>query len=93
MGQEYLDPAVFETNIHPSAFVSLSRCGALLVSVGREDDVKFAGLCEARGIPVLRICVTDGRNADAHLEIQGVASWSLTESASAYEGTLPELFG
>jgi phosphoribosylformylglycinamidine synthase subunit PurL len=30
-----------------------------LVSVAREDDVKFVGLCEARGIPVLRIGVTD----------------------------------
>ena len=65
----------------------------LLVSVGREDDVKFVGLCEARSIPVLRIGVTDGRNADARLEIQGVASWSLTELAGVHEGTLPELFG
>jgi hypothetical protein len=29
--------------------------GRVLVSVGREDDVKFVGLCQARGIPVLRI--------------------------------------
>ena len=67
--------------------------GRVLVSVGREDEVKFVGLCEARGIPVLRIGVTDGRNADARLEIQGVASWSLTELAGVHEGTLPELFG
>ena len=65
----------------------------MLVSVGREDDVKFVGLCEARGIPVLRIGVTDGRNADARLEIQGVASWSLTELTGVYEGTLSDLFG
>jgi hypothetical protein len=42
---------------------------------------------------VLRIGVTDGRNADARLEIQAVASWSLTELAGVHEGTLPELFG
>jgi hypothetical protein len=30
----------------------------VLVSVGREDDVKFVGLCEARGVEVLRIGVT-----------------------------------
>ncbi len=80
----------------------------MLVSVGREDDVKFVGLCEARGIPVLRIGVTDGRavlgasgpsgaasatDSDARLEIQGVASWSLAELAGVHEGTLPELFG
>ncbi|MEN9715761.1 MAG: hypothetical protein RJA35_1228, partial [Actinomycetota bacterium] len=33
--------------------------GRVLVSVGREDDVKFVGLCEARNVPVLRIGVTD----------------------------------
>jgi phosphoribosylformylglycinamidine synthase len=81
--------------------------GRVLVSVGREDDVKFVGLCEARGIPVLRIGVTDGRavlgaagsgaasatDSDARLEIQGVASWGLAELAGVHEGTLPELFG
>jgi len=71
--------------------------GRVLVSVGREDDVKFFGLCEARGIPVLRIGVTDGSDSgagtDARLEIQGVASWSLADLAGAHEGTLPDLFG
>ena len=37
----------------------------MLVSVGREDDVKFVGLCEARGIPVLRIGVTAGSASSA----------------------------
>jgi hypothetical protein len=57
----------------------------VIVSVGREE-VKFVGLCEARGIPMLRIGVTDGRavlsasagsgadsGTDARLEIQSVA--------------------
>jgi phosphoribosylformylglycinamidine synthase len=61
----------------------------MLISVGREDDVKFVGLCEARGIPVLRIGVTDGQN----LDIQGLATWSLGEIESANSGTIPELFG
>jgi phosphoribosylformylglycinamidine synthase len=64
--------------------------GRLLVSVGREDDVKFVGLCEARGIPVLRIGVTD--NTD-ELEIQDLASWQLGDLRSAWANTLPELFG
>ena len=67
--------------------------GRVLVSVGREDDVKFVGLCEARNIPVLRVGVTDGRGSDARLEIQGVASWSLAELAGEHEGALVELFG
>jgi phosphoribosylformylglycinamidine synthase len=64
--------------------------GRVLVSVGREDDVKFVGLCEARGIPVLRIGVTDNSGA---LEIQDVATWQLNDLRGAWAGTLGELFG
>jgi phosphoribosylformylglycinamidine synthase len=52
--------------------------------------VKFAGLCEARGIPVLRIGVTDN---SGELEIQDVATWQLNDLRGAHEGTLAELFG
>ena len=31
----------------------------MIVSVPREDDVKFLGLCDGRNYPVLRIGVTD----------------------------------
>jgi phosphoribosylformylglycinamidine synthase len=62
----------------------------VIVSVGREDDVKFVGLCEARGIPVLRIGVTD---ASGQLEIQDLATWSIEELRSSHASTLPELFG
>jgi phosphoribosylformylglycinamidine synthase len=64
--------------------------GRVLVSVGREDDVKFVGLCEARGIPVLRIGVTDNSGA---LEIQDVATWQLNDLRGAWAATLGELFG
>ena len=36
--------------------------GRVIVTVPREDDVKFRGLCEGRGYPVLRIGVTDSRS-------------------------------
>jgi phosphoribosylformylglycinamidine synthase len=62
----------------------------VLVSVGREDDVKFVGLCEARGIPVRRICVTDNAGK---LETQDVATGQLNDLRVAHEGTLAELFG
>ncbi len=64
--------------------------GRVLVSVGREDDVKFVGLCEARGIPVLRIGVTDN---SGELEIQELATWNLADLGAAHKGTLAELFG
>jgi phosphoribosylformylglycinamidine synthase subunit PurL len=59
------------------------------VSVGREDAVKFAGLCEARGLPVLRIGVSD---TSGELVIQDVATWQLNDLRHAHEGTLAELF-
>jgi phosphoribosylformylglycinamidine synthase len=58
--------------------------------VGREDDFKFVGLCDARGIPVLRIGVTD--NTD-ELDIQDLASWKLDDLRTPWVSTLPELFG
>jgi phosphoribosylformylglycinamidine synthase len=64
--------------------------GRVLVSVGREDDVKFVGLCDARNIPVLRIGVTDNTG---ELEIQDLATWKLDELREPWAATLPELFG
>ena len=65
----------------------------LLVTIVRDDEVKFVGLCEARGIPVLRIGVTDGSADTAHLEIQGLASWTIDSLRSSHKATLPALFG
>jgi phosphoribosylformylglycinamidine synthase len=52
--------------------------------------VKFVGLCEARGIPVLRIGVTDN---SGELEIQNVATWQLNDLRGSSSATLPEIFG
>ncbi len=100
----WLDEIKQVGNIDDTAALFSESTGRVLVSVGREDDVKFVGLCEARGIPVLGKAGSGSASAssagcatatcsDARLEIQGVASWSLTELAGVYEGTLPELFG
>jgi phosphoribosylformylglycinamidine synthase len=64
--------------------------GRVLVSVGREDDVKFVGLCEARKIPVLRIGVTDDTD---ELAIQDLATWKLNDLRAPWVNTLPDLFG
>lgn len=47
-------------------------------------------LCDARGIPVLRIGVADNSGT---LEILDIANRNLGELASAHRGTLDELFG
>jgi phosphoribosylformylglycinamidine synthase len=62
----------------------------VIVSVGREDDVKFQALCEARGVPVLRIGVTDKENRA--VDIQGVAKLELQAIKGAWAGVLPGLY-
>ncbi len=64
--------------------------GRVLVTVPREDDVKFQGLCAGRGYPVLRVGVTD---SEPVLEVQGVFSASVTELREAATSTLPQHFG
>ncbi len=63
----------------------------MLVSVAREDDVKFRGLCEGRLVPVTRIGVTDGE-IDG-LDVQDRFTLSHAELAAAHRLTLPERFG
>jgi phosphoribosylformylglycinamidine synthase len=69
--------------------------GRVIVSVPREDDVKFRGLCDGRGYPVLRIGVTDAAadGDDPALEIQGVFTVPLVELRDLSQGTLPAVFG
>ncbi|MFZ4895562.1 phosphoribosylformylglycinamidine synthase subunit PurL [Plantibacter sp. Mn2098] len=72
--------------------------GRVIVSVPREDDVKFRGLCEGRGYPVIRIGVTDASAPDAGatepvLEVQDVFTVSVSELRSVSKGVLPARFG
>jgi phosphoribosylformylglycinamidine synthase len=64
--------------------------GRVIVTVPREDDVKFRGLCEGRNYPVLRIGVTD---TVADLEVTGLFTVSATELREKSQGTLPSAFG
>ena len=64
--------------------------GRVLVSVPRDEDVRFLGLCAGRDVPVLRIGVTD---ADPVLEVQDRFTIPLTELSAASKHTLPAVFG
>jgi phosphoribosylformylglycinamidine synthase II len=64
--------------------------GRVLVSVPREDDVKFRGLCEGRNYPVLRIGVTD--KANPALEIQDLFTATVEELRATHTATLPAAF-
>ncbi|UGB35287.1 phosphoribosylformylglycinamidine synthase subunit PurL [Microbacterium sp. cx-55] len=69
--------------------------GRVLVTVPREEDVKFRGLCDGRGYPVLRIGVTDSAadGDEPALEVQGVFTVSLSELRETSAATLPSVFG
>jgi phosphoribosylformylglycinamidine synthase len=86
----WLNEILERDNVDLTAALFSESTGRVIVSVGREDDVKFVGLCEARGIPVLRIGVTD---ASEKLEIQDVATWNLSDLKQAHSSTIPGLFG
>ncbi|KJL21891.1 Phosphoribosylformylglycinamidine synthase 2 [Microbacterium azadirachtae] len=64
--------------------------GRVIVTVPREDDVKFRGLCEGRGYPALRIGVTDSA---PQLEVQDVFTLSVDELRTTAQATLPAAFG
>ena len=86
----WLNEIMERDNVDLTAALFSESTGRMLISVGREDDVKFVGLCEARNIPVLRIGVTDSTK---ELVIQDVASYTMDELTRTHEGTIPELFG
>ncbi len=74
-----------------SPFVQLfsESAGRALVSVPRSEELRFTEMCAARGLPCIRIGVTDG---DA-LDVQDVLRISLDQLRAAHEATLPALFG
>ncbi len=66
----------------------------VIVSVPREDDVKFRGLCEGRGVPLLRIGVTDAEvGTQPVLEVQDLFTIGVEELRGVHRSTLPEHFG
>ncbi|HSP75771.1 MAG TPA: AIR synthase related protein, partial [Cryobacterium sp.] len=76
--------------IDASVALFSESAGRVIVSVPREDDVKFLGLCEGRNYPVLRIGVTDSTSAS--LEIQDYFTVSLADLQSRHRSTLPSRF-
>ncbi|QEW01346.1 phosphoribosylformylglycinamidine synthase subunit PurL [Microbacterium caowuchunii] len=69
--------------------------GRVIVTVPREEDVKFRGLCDGRDYPVLRIGVTDSAadGDDPALEVQGLFTVPLAELRERSRATLPAVFG
>lgn len=63
--------------------------GRVIVTVPREEDVKFRGLCDGRGYPVLRIGVTD--SGPTRSEAPRDASAARGEAVGTADGDEPAL--
>jgi phosphoribosylformylglycinamidine synthase subunit PurL len=75
---------------HRAALFSES-VARMVVTVAREDDVKFRGLCAGRGVPVARIGVTETPSQE--LDIAELFSFGLDELDHIRRGTIPNVLG
>jgi phosphoribosylformylglycinamidine synthase len=75
----------------PFVMLFSESAGRVLVAVPRTEETRFTKMCDARGLPWVRIGVVD-QGSDS-VEVQGQFSVPLTELRAAFEGTLPALFG
>ncbi|WP_125098711.1 phosphoribosylformylglycinamidine synthase subunit PurL [Leucobacter chromiireducens] len=89
----WLEEIISRDGVDATAALFSESQGRVLVAVPHEEDVKFRGLCEGRGYPVLRIGVTDGAGEDAAIEVQDRFTLPLAELGAASRATLPERFG
>ncbi|OUZ05597.1 Phosphoribosylformylglycinamidine synthase 2 [Mycobacterium avium subsp. paratuberculosis] len=74
-------------------FVTLfsESAGRVLVAVPRTEESRFRSMCEARGLPAVRIGVVD--QASDEVEVQGLFTVPLAELRQTSESVLPRLFG
>ncbi|MEU1971801.1 phosphoribosylformylglycinamidine synthase subunit PurL [Microbacterium sp. NPDC019599] len=91
----WLDELMERDGVDAATALFSESTGRVIVTVPREDDVKFRGLCEGRGYPVLRIGVTDapGDGDEPALEVQNLFTVPLAELRALSGATLPAAFG
>ncbi|MEQ0573997.1 phosphoribosylformylglycinamidine synthase subunit PurL [Mycobacterium tuberculosis] len=75
----------------PFVLLFSESAGRVLVAVPRTEESRFRGMCEARGLPAVRIGVVD-QGSDA-VEVQGLFAVSLAELRATSEAVLPRYFG
>lgn len=87
----WIDEIMSRDDVDTTAAMFSETQARALVSVAREDDVKFRGLCDGRHVPVLRVGVTDKQSGE--LEVQGQFSIGIDQLRSVHRDTLPAHFG
>ncbi|WP_341956102.1 phosphoribosylformylglycinamidine synthase subunit PurL [Microbacterium sp. LWH13-1.2] len=87
----WLNEIIERDGVDAASALFSESTGRVIVTVPREDDVKFRGLCEGRDYPVMRIGVTDSEGAK--LEVQDVFTVPIAEIRERSQATLPAAFG
>ncbi|MEV4776787.1 phosphoribosylformylglycinamidine synthase subunit PurL [Microbacterium sp. LWH12-1.2] len=89
----WLNEIIERDGVDAASALFSESTGRVIVTVPREDDVKFQGLCAGRNYPVLRIGVTDNHPDGASLEVQDVFTVPVAELRERSRATLPSYFG
>jgi phosphoribosylformylglycinamidine synthase len=87
----WLGDVMDSTELDATTVLFSESVARMVVSVAREDDVKFQGLCRGRGVPVSRIGVTDLPSGE--LDIADIARFSIDELNAITRATLPAALG
>ncbi|KRD53915.1 phosphoribosylformylglycinamidine synthase subunit PurL [Microbacterium sp. Root280D1] len=87
----WLNEIIERDGVDAASALFSESTGRVIVTVPREDDVKFRGLCEGRDYPVMRIGVTDSEGDK--LEVQDVFTVPIAEIRERSQATLPAAFG
>ena len=87
----WLSEVLEENGIDHTAALFSESVARMVVTVAREDDVKFRGLCAGRNVPVQRIGVTELPSRS--LEIAELFTLSLEELDATRRATLPAVLG
>ncbi|ORA14624.1 phosphoribosylformylglycinamidine synthase II [Mycobacterium arosiense ATCC BAA-1401 = DSM 45069] len=82
---------VFPEGADPFVTLFSESAGRVLVAVPRTEESRFRSMCDARGLPAVRIGVVD--QASDALEVQGLFTIPLAELRETSEAVLPRLFG
>ena len=82
---------VLPADADPFVWLFSESAGRVIVAVPRGEEVRFQQMLTAQQIPNVRIGVTDVEATG--IEVQGQFTVDLDEIRTAWEGTLPGLFG
>ena len=84
-------------SVNPFVMLFSESTARVVVAVPRTEELRFTEMCTVRRQPWVKIGVVDagdhGTPEEQALDIQGITRLSLAELRTAWEGTLPALFG